>query len=508
MSSEQEILNQAYRHLNNGKPAKAAPLFSQLMQRDPDNPAVLGGFGLVALISDQPEAAVALLSRAAKLSPDDASLHNNLGEAHRRAGDVQAASTAFDAAIRLNPRSPESHHNQALICLQLTDQAGALHHFQAAARLGTDDPDVYLGIGRLLDDKGDIDGAASAMRTALFYRPDSAHDHSLLGIILLAHGRFAEGWPELEWRYLQDVDLKRHAEKQARHAPPWRGEPIDGKTILAWGEQGIGDEILFACMIPDLIAAGAAVVVESETRLMPLFARSFTDADCVQRSDQDMPEIAERDFDFQISTAGLGRYFRSNANDFPNRRQYLRADPALTETLRLRYGPAPDERLVGVAWSSANPATGADKSLRLDDLAEIARTPGVRLVNLQYGDTERERTAFECAHGVSLIDDPDIDSLADLDGFAAQVAAMDLVISISNLTVPLAGALGVPTWVMAPVKMDWRWMRDRPDSPWYPSVRLFRRAIGDDWSPVLTAIQTALPEFIAGHNEKSGPSNA
>ena len=266
--------------------------------------------------------------------------------------------------------------------------------------------------------------------------------------------------------------------------------------MLVWGEQGVGDEILFAGMVPDLIEAGAKVVLECDPRLVPLFERSFPGVGYLARGAAGAR--LEGTFDYQIPSGSLGRWLRPDLKAFPKRTALLAADEPRRDALRRKYLEAGGEFLVGLAWRSKNPRIGGLKSMRLSDLAALFDVPGARFVDLQYGDTADERAALTKATGKTLLHDDGIDQMADLDAFAAQVAAMDLAVSVSNTTVHVAGALGVPAWVMLSTAPMWRWMSDAEGSPWYPSVRLFRQARRGDWADVVKRIRAALEAFAAG----------
>jgi len=166
--------------------------------------------------------------------------------------------------------------------------------------------------------------------------------------------------------------------------------------------------------------------------------------------------------------------------------------------LREKYRDATEDRLIGIAWISKNKRIGKQKSMALRELAPLGRIPGVRLIDLQYGDTAEERAKFQEETGTSIIHDDHVDQMADLDAFAAQVAAMDLVISVSNTTVHIAGALGVPAWVMLNTVPLPCWLLEGEDSPWYPSVRLFRQTEFGEWADVIGRVGDALRAFAPG----------
>jgi hypothetical protein len=247
-------------------------------------------------------------------------------------------------------------------------------------------------------------------------------------------------------------------------------------------------------MVPDAIAAAKRVIFVCSERLVPLMRRSFPAAKVVVRKEPLPPEAVDPSIDFQMSQSELGLAFRRDWSAFPNRYHFLKADTARQNALRAKYQALrPGARLVGISWRSRNYEVGWLKGPGLTAWRSLLSTPGdVAFINLQYGDCQEELREVSTSLGTDVIHDPDVDPLKDMDLFAAQVGAMDLVISTSNTTVHTAGGLGVPTWVLLPQGRGrmWYWFRDREDSPWYPSLRLFRPAQDGDW--------TSLDEQCAG----------
>ena len=325
---------------------------------------------------------------------------------------------------------------------------------------------------------------------ALEIDPEQANAHVNRGLLMLLRGNYAEGWQGYEWR-LGHRNLAGLVGTRPFTQPPWQGEPLAGRTILAWGEQGVGDEILFAGLIPDLQAAGARCVVETDPRLVPLFARVFADVEVVARTDPPDPETAAAAIDFQSAFGSLARYLRPGAETFPARRGYLRADPDRTQVLGVRYrARAPKTLTVGISWRDRGHAR-SDRTIPLALWEPLLALPGLSFVNLQYGDCAEEVSATVARTGVEIFQDPEIDAFADLDGLAAQMAALDVVLTAGNTTAHLAGALGGPLWVLVPRVPSWPWGLEGQTSPWYPTARLFRQSGSDGWPAVMDAVVQA-----------------
>jgi hypothetical protein len=278
--------------------------------------------------------------------------------------------------------------------------------------------------------------------------------------------------------------------------PAWKGGPLDG-SLLLWPEQGIGDEIMFSSAVPDVVRSGTRVILECDARLQPLFARSFPEVEVI--SDPEAGFDPARRIAAQLPIGSLPGLYRREWNEFGSSSSpYLRADSTQREHYRGRY--ANGEKTVGLAWFSNNVKTGKGRSIDLEQLKPLFGVPGTRWVSLQYGDATTLEAEVAAA-GLSLLVDPEVDQLRDLDEFAAQVAAMDLVITIDNTTAHLAGALGVPVWLLLPYAPDWRWPEFGGGSPWYPSMRIFQQPQPGDWASVIAKVDDELRSPPRRHSE-------
>ncbi len=431
-----------------------------------------------------------------------------LADLHR----FDEAIAVYKQALEYNARSHIVHSNLGKALHHLGRNPEAIHHhslaFQSAPPEKTSALDaITLNYAAALNDNGDTVRPLELIDGLLARSPDNADAHYNRALILLAQERWREGWPALGWR------LKRtNAPVYYKYFPqvkPWAGESFKDKKVLVWTEHGIGDEILAATMIPDLLATARKVVILCSGRLIPLFRRSFPGVQ-VEELKTPVPQVAlATDFDCQIAMWDLGLAFRQTAEAFPARARTLAADAPRSASLRKRYACAhPGNLLVGISWASPiNQEMGWLKASQLEAWRPILETPGVTFVNLQYGDQRPALARIREAFGVEILNDESIDPLKDMDAFAAQVAAMDLVISTSNTLVHTAGALGTPTWVLLARGRGqiWYWLQDRADSPWYSSVRLIRQETPGDWAQPITRCAHDLQRLIQ-EKKRSGTS--
>lgn len=475
-----------------GAHAEAAKFFRRALQLKPGDPGLLNNLGNVSAETGEHARAVAYYEQSLAIRPGHPDTQMNLGNALMELRRGEDAAACFEAVLVCEPGHVGARLNLggAYLLANRTDEA--LRVFQTMRDDGIDGADVRNNLYNALVSLGRLDEADAAMRRLLEAAPDDPKVEVGTSILHFLRARWQQGWRSYaaRWRW-------KPAEARPFAQPWWDGEPLNGRKVLAWGEQGLGDEIMFAAMIPDLAARADAVVLECDPRLLGIFGRSFPTVKCVARTDPPAAETHAADIDFQVPTGNLGIWLRRDEAAFGAGAPYLRADKARAEALRAKYRAGAATPLVGITWRSSNPDVGARKSVALNDLTPVLRQPGLRFVDLQYGDTTAELTAFRAANDADIVHDPDIDPTRDVDGHAAQIAAMDLVISISNTTVHLAGALGVPTWCLIQRIPDRRWLLNRDDSPWYGSVRLFRQPTVGDWETPVARVATELSGLVS-----------
>ncbi len=447
-----------------GKSAEAEVAYRRSLDLDPDMAEAHSNLGLILEETERPEEARAAFERAVDLDPGYAEAWSNLGVLEEAEGNAEAALACFERAHAAAPRHPEIAGNLAAALIE----AGEVADGEAIlGQLSTEmprSPLVPFNLGRARFLQGDLAHAISLFRRAISLDPNFADAHHSLGHALLAKGELEEGWREYEWRWRA---------KRFRVAPrdfpfePWQGEPLEGKRILVWSEQGVGDKLLFGGLLGELAESAGHVVLEIEPRLVPTFRRAFPDIEVVARRDPPDAELAA-EFDFQAPLGDLARHLRPSAKDFQPLSPYLKADPARRTALRERYVRA-GAATVGIAWASAPP-----KGRPLRDFADLLTLPGVRWLSVQYGDRAAEIAEVERTLGIEILHDASIDPLNDFDGSVAQTAALDAVVTIQNTTLYTAGGLGLPTFALVPPGPDWRWFGDGARSPWHENVRLFR----------------------------------
>ncbi|WP_245986000.1 tetratricopeptide repeat protein [Azospirillum thermophilum] len=409
--------------------------------------------------------AAAALARALRIDPLQPMAWNLLGCARREEAPAGTVQALYHRGLSLDPASPELWNNLSSSRKALDDLPGAVTALRRALALKPGSPEILNNLADALYLLGRTAEALALAGEALATDPGLADARILRAMALLSLGRFAEGWQAWEERWT----VPPWSQSVGRFPQPeWRGQPLGDRRLLVWGEQGIGDEIQFAAPLPGLVEAGVRCVLECEPRLIPLLARSLPEVELVARRTPPDPRLSAADIGAQIPSGSLPRLLLTDEAAFGGLRPFLTADPARVAALRAADADPAVRLRIGIAWHTSNPKYGRTRNIPLPLLTQALALPGVRLVVLQYGDWSGP-VAELAGRGVDIVTPPATERWDDLDGLAARIAATDLVVSIDNVTVHMAGALGHPVWALLAHGPDWRWLRDRPDALWYPA---------------------------------------
>jgi Tfp pilus assembly protein PilF len=452
--------------LDLGRPAEAIPWYRKALAIAPNDVGVLDNLGTALRKTEQLAEAVACHEQAIRLAPRSARSHNHLGVALLEMDRIEEAIASYRRSLALDPNSHRTHNNLALAFKAAGRRDESLAGFRHAAMIAPRDAQSLRNLGIALFEARRFSEGLGLFHRSLELDANDAETHFHIAILSLLTGDFETGWREYEWRP-QRSDLS---------IPTWNGAPLDGRTLLVRSEQGFGDMIQFVRYAALVKARGGSVVLEAKPELASLLATAPGVARVVEA-------VAPTDrFDMQVNLASLPGIFGTNLTNMPATIPYLRVDAGRVESWRSRLGPRTGLR-VGIAWQgSRTHSNDRQRSVDPGRFADIASIPGVQLVSLQKGATKRP--AF-----------PLVDRTAELESFldtAALVKNLDLVVAVDTSVAHLAGALGVPVWVAVPFAPDWRWLLDREDSPWYPTMWLVRQSALDRWDDVFARITREL----------------
>lgn len=471
----------------------AAAHYRHTLASKPDMVEALANLGNCHLQLENPAMAADFYRQAIELRKNSAELHFNLGNALRANGNPAAAESEYNKAVQLKPDFSEAINNLGLVYFETGRYDQAATHYKKSIAVNPQNKDAYINLARCYRETRQSRRACELLAEALLLMPDAVELHWDYSLALLEMGRFSEGWKEYAWRLKNNTLITRDFPVE-----DWRGQPVNGKHILVTAEQGIGDEIMFASCIPDLIERADRVTIECEPRLAPIFQRSFPQAQvhpAKQTDDTGWFSKIEQP-DFHISAGSLPAYLRNSKEDFPKHEGYLFCDENKLETWKSRFKKLEHPFSVGISWKGGHISMAKRRSTDLSEWGPILGIAGINFINIQYGDTTDDIKDAEQIFGITIHSWNETDPLQDMDGFAAQVSALDLVISVDNSTVHLAGALGVQTWVIQPFSPDWRWLGQSSSSYWYPALTQFHPEQQGDWKPLFMRLKDDLERLL------------
>lgn len=474
-----------------------------------DHGSVAGDLGRLAFRMNMPEFAVGFFAHFRVAQPDNIEAANNLACALRELNREGEAIEVLKESIGTHPESPALWNTLGTVVCNTGDPEGSIVFFDEALRLEPDYSKAWHNRAFAKSDMGDIEGALTDIDHAL-KRPDSAMDEAIMrfarSTMSLALGRIAEGWKEYEARLSPDLMEAPHF-----HIPltRWSNEDLKGKSLFICAEQGLGDEVMFSSMLPDileLLGPEGSLTLAVERRLTPLFERSFPNVEVTPhrtfqyegRAYRTAPDIEDWSrFDYWAPLGDFLHGLRGSLEAFPRSTGYLKPDPERVAHWRnelAKLGPGPK---VGLLWKSLKlNAERARQFSPFDAWRPVLQTPGATFVNLQYGDCDEEIAYAKEEFGIEIWQPPGIDLKQDLDEVTALCAAVDLIIGFSNATTNLAGAAGAPIWLLTAPAVWTKLGSGR--YPWYPQARVFSPRIMGEWAPTLDEVADALGKKVAG----------
>jgi Flp pilus assembly protein TadD len=427
--------------------------------------------------------AAALYQQVIVLAPNRPEAYVNLGLMHQNSGRLDVAEKLYRGAIKAAPKTAIAHLNLGVVHVQRREEDAALACFEQVLKLDPNRKDALLNIAGVYERMGKIESAAKTLDRLITLAPADITANMARANVLFMLGRWKDAWTSYYWR---------HAifwgEGRALPGRAWRGEDVSGKTVLLSFEQGLGEQIMFASMVPEIGRMAKHVVVECEARLVALFRRSFPGVEVVPWSADWHPRVRASDIDFHAALGDPGLWLRSSFESFPAHRGYLLADTAQAADLRKRYSAmANGRRIAGLVWHSAAVPFGPQKSIPPAALAPLLAREDIFWINLQHGPARVEV-------GAPLWTDPSIDPGGDFDPLAAQIAALDIVVSASTATAHVAGAIGKQTLLLLPKVLGrhWYWFPERDSNPWYPAVKTVVQDRDGVWGEAIARTAAAL----------------
>ncbi|RMF28336.1 MAG: tetratricopeptide repeat protein, partial [Cyanobacteria bacterium J083] len=463
-----------------GNPENAVELIDRSIRLNPQQPGFHKHLAVVYLEMQQYEQAITCVKNAIALKPDYAAAYNLLGNIYQAQKDLTQALSSYQKAGELEPNSAEFRHNLGSVYQKLEDFTSAIPHHLKAIELQPDFAIAHNFLANAYHRLGERQKALTHWQIAVELAPQAPEIRCNLGLALLLEGDFNRGWQEYEWRLktqaLKKFDLK---------TPMWQGQDLQGKSIYLWSEQGLGDTIQFARYAWELKRRGAQVTLGVNKGLISLFT------DCVTEKFQVVDGLRSKvyEHDYHVSVMSLPRIFGTDLTNIPQQIPYV-----TVAKIKTAIEPT-DNYKIGIVWASKKTASQYTRKTCTPELfMDFLALGKVSLYSLQVGEDRSLITPWLKEDNVSDLSG-ELFNFADTAQFIAQ---LDLIITVDTAVAHLAGAMGKPTWLLLSYMPDWRWLLNRQDTPWYPTMRLFRQSKLNDWASVFTQVKEQLIKVLAG----------
>lgn len=482
-----------------GERRAARASYELALRYDPVHAAAHFNLGLLIQNENACDKALQHYECAYGHAPDIPDLLRNLTLALIEHGRYEDAKLLLGQVPEHAPRFLDALKCMGLVLQKMHRPEEALQYYLRARAMDGNDPELFNNFGIVLQDLGRLDSALEHYSTAIALRPDFVLARFHRALAYLLRHEFARGWPDYELRFKSADQPQRPTQ-----FPVWDGGALAGKRLLVFAEQGLGDEIMFASCLPDVVAASEQCFIECSDKLETLLRRSFPRATVyVANADKALPRIIhEANIDLQIPIGSLPLHLRSTRADFPRHRGYLQADPRLTSDWQKRLAALGPGLKVGISWQGGTYKSRQPvRSLPLARWSPILQSRNAQFVDLQYTENGVELGQVRATTGVVVHSWDEVRT--DYEQTAALVMALDLVISVCTAVIHLGGALGKPVWVMAPYIPEWRYGLAGEVMPWYPSVRIFRQPAYGEWDTVIRQIAQSLRESTGVGNAQA-----
>jgi Flp pilus assembly protein TadD len=483
-TNRRRLLDNARQHLGQRRLLEAAKAYFGVLAQEPDCVEALGQLGSLLFQFEKYGESLTCLQKAARFAPKTPKLNLLMGAVLRKLGRLEESAACCLREVRLSPTDADAHYNLGLVLQSLGRAGEAVESFKRAAKLRPGYVDAIVGAGTALRQTGDAEAAVESFERAIGLEPANARPHWELGATLLSLGRFERGWKEYEWRW----KLKDFTTPPARFEQPlWDGKNLGGRRILLHCEQGFGDIIQFSRYATLVADRNGVVILGCPESLRPVM-ETIRGVREVVTTRRDLPH-----FDTHAPLMSLPAIFGATLETVPREIPYLRVPPQVPSSPRW-VNELPGLK-AGLVWNgSPTNQHGRNRSLRLDFFGPLLHLPGIHWHSLQVGGAADELAMPAFAGRIADLGR----RFASFGDTAQAIGELDLVISVDTSVAHLAGALGKPVWTLLPFEAEWRWLIGREDSPWYPTMRLFRQTAPGDWPGLLERVRRELAAMPKG----------
>jgi len=484
----EQLINSAKAHIDAGQLQAAASIYARLLKLSPDNPDLHHTLGLAYFEQRQLDRALYHIGRSIEINPLNAVAYRGMGDALGANGQQALAIRAYEKALTLDPGNTDAMLNLGNIYHQMDLYDQAADRFQKIIGLIPGHIRALNNLGKVYHDLGKLQNALDCYHRCLSIAPEYAEARFNRALLLLAMGDFKQGWVEYAWRFRRSGAASVYPHRL--NTPRWRGEDYHGRRLLVHCEQGLGDVLQFARYLPMVKQHGGTLIVEAHPQLIPLLEQQSYVDELVAFDPVCPPHVPH---DFHIPLMCLPRLFRTRINSIPNTTPYIQISPDPSNAWRSFFKK--DRINIGLVWASST--LNPKRNLPIENCRTWFQSTKHHFLSLQKGEVSALFSLKDSTISTITMMGQHLKNFRDT---ATVMAELDLVISVDTATAHLAGALGIPLWVMLPGNADWRWPPEVARNPWYPEARIFRQTCIGDWNDLIGQVAAALQDLHpAGH---------
>ncbi|MCV6608212.1 MAG: tetratricopeptide repeat protein [Campylobacterales bacterium] len=470
-------INLSFTHEKLKQYQKSLECLNNALKLQPKNPEIYFHIGNLFYTVKNYEKAEILLKKAIELSPKNPNYFNNLGVMLKQQGKYKEAIVCYENSLKILPNNPNTYTNMSLALKELRDFENGLKAGMRSLEIRPNDANALNNLATVYEEKLEFEKAEEYFRKALEIEPTHPNSNWNLSVLLLKKGHYEEGFEKYEYRWQNEAAKP----KPILDSKELIDEDVNGKKVYVYTEQGFGDAIQFARYLSLLDEKGGEVYLQCKKELQPLFANLKFLKQCVT----DFDEVKEK-MDFNVPIMSLGKYFHTTVETIPTETPYL-----FLKGRKLSVKTSPAKLNIGICWSAS--VTGAQYDEKVIDL-ELFKTlfsiPDTQFFSLQVGHDSDMVEKYSLENKIIDLKE----KLVDFSKTASAISQMDLIVGSDTSVIHLAGALGIPSIALIPYYNDWRWKLERSDSPWYPSMKLFRQKEYMNWKPILEEVKTYIVE--------------
>ena len=487
--SKEELISYAIDSHSKGNIKEAKTFYKFFLDKNFVDPRMLLNYGVICSQERKYNEAIIIYKKTIELYPHIPYAYSNIGRILKEIEKLDEAEEYLRKAINLKSDYEDAYLNLGIVLNEQCIYDEAAFYTKKAVQIRANFTEAHISLSNIYYNLGDLAKAEEHAREAIRIDDNSAKAHRNLSHILIKKEQFAEGWKEYEWRWKVKDRKYKIGERLQTNKPEWK-LGVKGRIFL-WAEQGIGDQILFSTLIPDLLKSIDKLVIKIDQRLIPLYKRSYR-KDIIYIDENQI--LNDSEFDYQIALGSLPKTLRPNLLSFKKAELVkLRIDEDKAKRYKKFLRQHKNEKLIGISWKS-NSKLNYSKSINLEQLIKATYRSNIKYVNLQYGNVKDEIEQIRDKYNIQILEIEEIDKFNDIDSLAALVSNCDEVISINNVTAHLAGSLNMRTRILLSTNSTWDYGINESKNLWYNSMKLYRQKNPGDWQEVLKQLSNDMKE--------------